>query len=64
MRVITPKVEFTTDWGTLNIVNPDEDKFGVKISYETSLPKVFTVGYRIVYGADGYVFQGEAAVVN
>jgi len=59
MRLISPKVEFTTDWGTLNIINPKSDKFGVKVSYETTLPKTFTAGYRIVYDADGYVFEGE-----
>jgi len=64
LRSIKPVVEFKADWGTLNIINPEKDSFNVKISCETSLPKIFTVGYRITYDADGYVFQGEEKKVN
>lgn len=59
MKVIRPEAEFTTDWEPLNIINPKEDSFEVRITCDTTLPKTFTAGYTIEYDADGYVFHGE-----
>ena len=58
LREFYPNVKFETDWGPLNIIDPEEDSFNVEISCETSLPKVFTAGYKITY-SDGKVFYGD-----
>ena len=59
LKTFDPEVEFKTDWEPLNIINPIKDSFGVTIKCETTLPKAFTIGYRVTYDADGYVFRGK-----